>query len=66
MGLKWSDSPDIAIALCDAHPDVDPRQVRFTELRQWVLALDEFDDEAGHCGERVLEGIQMAWIDEMD
>ncbi|TCI01662.1 Fe-S assembly protein IscX [Corallincola luteus] len=66
MGLKWTDSLDIAIELVELHPDVDPTQVRFTELREWVIALDEFDDEAGHCGERVLEAIQMAWIEEAD
>ncbi|RCU48790.1 MULTISPECIES: Fe-S cluster assembly protein IscX [Corallincola] len=66
MGLKWTDSLDIAIELVELHPDVDPTQVRFTELREWVIALDEFDDEPGHCGERVLEAIQMAWIEEAD
>jgi FeS assembly protein IscX len=64
MGLKWTDSRDIAIELAEAHPDVDPRGIRFTELMQWVLALPDFDDEPGHCGEKVLEAIQMAWIDE--
>ncbi|SES66974.1 Fe-S cluster assembly protein IscX [Thalassotalea agarivorans] len=66
MGLKWTDSLDIAIALIDEHPDVDPMQLHFPELMQWVLALDEFDDDPKHCGERILEAIQMAWIDEMD
>ena len=64
MGLKWVDSLDIAIELDEAHPDVDPTQVRFTELREWVLALDEFDDDPEHSGEKILEAIQMAWIDE--
>lgn len=62
--MKWTDSLEIAIALADAHPDVDPAAVRFTELRQWVLALPEFDDLPAHCGERILEAIQQAWIDE--
>ena len=65
MGLKWVDSLDIAIELDEAHPDVDPTQVRFTELREWVLALDEFDDDPEHSGEKILEAIQMAWIDEV-
>lgn len=64
MGLKWVDSLDIAIELDEAHPDVDPTQVRFTELRDWVLALDEFDDDPEHSGEKILEAIQMAWIEE--
>lgn len=64
MGLKWTDSRDIAIALLEAHPEVDPQSVRFTDLRQWVLALPEFADEPAHCGEKVLEAIQLAWMDE--
>ena len=66
MGLKWTDSLDIAIELAEKHPDVDPRRVRFTELREWVLQLDEFDDDPGHSGEKILEAIQMAWIEECD
>jgi len=64
VGLKWVDSLDIAIELDEAHPDVDPTQVRFTELREWVMALDEFDDDPEHSGEKILEAIQMAWIEE--
>lgn len=64
MGLKWSDVQELAIALSDAHPDVDPRYVRFTDLRAWVLALPAFDDDPERSGEKVLEAIQMAWIDE--
>ena len=62
--MKWTDSLEIAIALDEAHPDVDPQYVRFTDLRDWVMALEEFDDDVEHCGERILEAIQMAWIDE--
>ena len=62
--MKWTDTLDIAIALSEAHPDADPEAVRFTELRQWVLALPDFDDDPAHCGERILEAIQQAWIDE--
>jgi FeS assembly protein IscX len=64
VGLKWVDSLDIAIELDEAHPDVDPAQVRFTDLREWVMALDDFDDAPDHCGEKILEAIQMAWIEE--
>ena len=66
MGLKWIDSLDIAIELEDAHPDVDPKYVRFTDLREWVMALDDFDDDPEHSGEKILEAIQMAWIEEHD
>jgi FeS assembly protein IscX len=66
VGLKWTDSLDIAIELDEKYPDVDPRQVRFTELREWVLGLDQFDDDPEHSGEKILEAIQMAWIEERD
>lgn len=66
MKLKWTDSRDIAIALDEAHPDVDPMSLRFTELMQWVMDLEEFDDDPEHCGEKILEAIQMAWLDEKD
>jgi FeS assembly protein IscX len=62
--MKWTDTMEIAIALADAFPDVDPATVRFTELRAWVLALPGFDDDPKHCGEKILEAIQAAWIDE--
>lgn len=65
MSLKWTDTLEIAIALCDAHPDTDPLTVRFTDLREWVMALPGFNDDPAHCGEKVLEAIQMAWIDEV-
>jgi FeS assembly protein IscX len=66
MGLKWTDSLDIAIELDEAHPEVDPRHVNFVDLRNWVLTLDDFDDDPQHSGEKQLEAIQMAWIEERD
>ena len=66
MGLRWTDSLEIAIQLDEAHPDVDPQYVRFTDLMDWIMALEDFDDDPEHCGERILEAIQMAWIDESD
>ncbi|WP_207061430.1 Fe-S cluster assembly protein IscX [Motiliproteus sp. SC1-56] len=66
MGLKWTDTQEIAIELVERYPEVDPRALRFTDLRDWVLGLDDFDDDPKHCGERVLEAIQMNWIDELD
>ena len=62
--MKWTDSQEIAIALADAHPDLDPRRINFVDLRDKVLALPGFSDAPGHCGEKILEAIQMAWIDE--
>ena len=64
--MKWTDSLEIAIQLADAHPDVDPKTIRFTDLREWVMALPEFDDEPDRSGEKILEAIQMAWIDEVE
>jgi FeS assembly protein IscX len=66
MSLKWTDSLDVALALDEAHPDVDPLRVNFVELRQWVLELEDFDDEPEHSGERILEAIQMHWIEERE
>ena len=62
--MKWTDVSEIAIALTDAHPDVDPRYVRFTDLHQWVCVLPGFADDPARSGEKILEAIQMAWIDE--
>lgn len=64
MSLKWTDVLDIAIELDEAYPDVDPQTVNFVDLRNWVMGLDNFDDDPDHCGEKILEGIQMAWIEE--
>ena len=66
MGLKWVDSLDIAIELCEKYPDVDPRYIRFTDLSEWIMELEEFDDDPKHCGEKILEAVQAAWIEEMD
>lgn len=62
--MKWTDSLDIAIELAEAHPEIDPRIVRFTDLHGWVMELPDFDDDPNHSGEKILEAIQMAWIDE--
>jgi len=62
--MRWSDTLDIAIALCEAHPDADPQYVRFTDLHRWICALPEFADDPEKSNERMLEAIQMAWIEE--
>ena len=64
--MKWTDTLDIAIALAEKYPDVDPKSVRFTDLYQWVLGLEGFADDPKRCGEKILEGIQMAWIEEAE
>lgn len=62
--MKWTDINDIAIELIETHPAVDPLKVNFVDLRNWVMALPEFDDDPQRCGEKILEAIQQAWIDE--
>lgn len=62
--MKWTDIHDIAIELCDAHLEVDPLRVNFVDLRQWVVDLPGFDDDPDRCGEKILEAIQAAWIEE--
>ncbi|WP_026687073.1 Fe-S cluster assembly protein IscX [Azovibrio restrictus] len=64
--MKWTDIHDIAIELSEVHPEQDPRRINFVDLRNWVLALPEFSDDPKHCGEKILEAIQQAWIEEMD
>ncbi|ACR29541.1 Fe-S cluster assembly protein IscX [Burkholderia glumae] len=64
--MKWTDSREIAMALADKYPEVDPRTIRFTDLHQWVLGLDGFDDAPDRSGEKILEAIQLLWIDEAD
>ena len=66
MALLWTDTIDIAIELVERFPKTDPLMVRFTDLKQWVEELPDFDDDPNRCGERILEAIQMAWIDERD
>jgi FeS assembly protein IscX len=66
MKLKWSDTREIAQRLYDKFPDVDPLQVRFTELHRWVCELEGFDDKPEASNEQTLEAIQMAWLDERE
>ena len=63
--MKWTDINDIAIELTDAHPDQDPLKINFVDLRNWVMALPGFNDDPNRCGEKILEAIQQAWIDEV-
>lgn len=64
--MKWTDVREIAIELSEAHPDVDPQLIRFTDLHAWVLAIDGFDDDPEKSSEGILEAIQMTWLDEVD
>lgn len=64
--MKWTDSRDIAIALSEKYPDIDPLTIRFTDLHQWVMDLEGFDDAQDRSGEKILEAIQMMWIEEVE
>ena len=63
--MKWVEVQEIAIQLSETRPDVNPEKVNFVDLMSWLMALPEFDDDPKHCGERILEAIQQAWIDEV-
>lgn len=63
MSLKWTDADEIGYQLCERFPETDPLSVRFTDLRQWVVELDEFADDPAASNEKRLEAIQMAWLE---
>jgi FeS assembly protein IscX len=64
--MKWTDTREIAIGLAEKFPDQDPKTIRFTDLHKWVMELPGFDDDPNRSGEKILEAIQMAWIDEAE
>ncbi len=66
MELRWTDVQEIGIELADRHESVNPRTINFVDLRNLVLALPDFSDDPDRCGEKILEAIQMAWIEELD
>jgi len=63
--MKWTDVYDIAAELADTYEDIDPMTINFVDLRKWVMSLEDFDDEPERCGEKILEAIQVAWIEEI-
>lgn len=66
QGLKWIDSLDIAIELCEKYPNIDPKTILFTDLHKWVCGLDNFADDINRSNEKILEAIQMNWLEEKD
>ena len=64
--MRWTDIHDIAIELEERYPEADNVNLRFTDLREWVISLEGFEDDPDGCNEKILEAIQMAWIDERD
>ncbi len=66
MSLKWTDSLKIAEELSDKYPDIDPKSIRYTDLHTWICRLDSFDDDPEKSNEKILEAIQMYWIEEIE
>jgi FeS assembly protein IscX len=64
--MRWTDVREIAIALAERHPGVQPLTVRFTDLHRWVRELPGFADDPTRSNEKVLEAIQMAWLEEVE
>ncbi|ALE01881.1 Fe-S cluster assembly protein IscX [Candidatus Pseudothioglobus singularis] len=64
--ICWTDSLEIAISLADNFPEIDPKTINFVDLRALVLNLEDFEEADSKCGERVLEAIQMNWIEEIE
>lgn len=62
--MKWTDSLEIAIALDDKFPEINPLIINFVDLHTMVINLTEFDDKPERSGEKILEAIQMLWIEE--
>ena len=62
--MKWTDVQEIAMALTDKHPEIDPQQIRFTDLHRWVMELEGFEDDPNRSSEKILEAIQLAWIED--
>lgn len=63
-GLTWNHTEDIALSLYEAHPDLDPTHIRYTDLHKWILELPDFKDDPTASTEGKLEAIQMAWLEE--
>ena len=66
LAMRWTEVQDIAIGLEEKHPGVDVVNLRFTDLHKWVVELIDFDDDPKRSNEKILEAIQMAWLDERD
>ena len=64
--FTWTDTGEIAYRLAEAHPDVEPLTLSFPELHRLVTELDGFVGDPKKSGEKILEAIQMAWLDEIE
>ncbi|MBD63254.1 MAG: Fe-S assembly protein IscX [Gammaproteobacteria bacterium] len=66
MKITWSDIQEIAIELSENFPDIDPQWINFPDLHKKICNLNRFEDDPNNSNEKILEAIQMAWIDELD
>jgi FeS assembly protein IscX len=66
MKISWTDTEEIGIQLAEKFPDTDPLSVRFTDLHKWVTELPDFEDDPKKSNEKILEAIQMAWLEERE
>ncbi|MBQ4874569.1 MAG: Fe-S cluster assembly protein IscX [Rickettsiaceae bacterium H1] len=64
--MKWLDTIEIAIALEEKYSDMDNVNLRYTDLHKWIIGLDDFNDDPNKSNEKILEAIQMAWIEERE
>lgn len=64
MKISWTDIEEVGIQLAEKYPDIDPLSVRFTDLHKWVTELPDFEDDPKKSNEKILEAIQMAWLEE--
>jgi len=64
--MRWTDVREIAIGLAETHPDVKPLTVRFTDMHRWITELPGFEDDPQKSNEKILEAIQMAWLEEVE
>ncbi len=64
--MKWNDTREIALALAEHYPELDPLQIRFTDLHRWVCELPGFADDPHRVNEKILEAIQMLWLEEVE
>ena len=66
MKISWTDTEEIGIQLAEKFPEIDPLKIRFTDLHKWVTELDDFEDDPKKSNEKILEAIQMAWLEEKE
>ena len=62
--IDWLDVLEIAIQLNEKFPELDPQWISFPDLHQKICDLDNFEGDQDKSNEKILEAIQMHWIEE--